>query len=408
MTSTEESVMTRVMKLMALANDESATPAERQLAAERAEKIMADNMIDRFEAAQRLKNGDTNARKPIHEKWVLPIADTGSYEFNGVVSELFQYVLQHCNIRLSHKVKHTNDGGWEFDVVGFREDIMYAERIWFNVFKAFVNNVNPKWSKENSIEYNAYMFASAGMSWKDQVLLAEKSGDDRIDWPWRYQNQNPADRNTYTEFGWKVGKPIDPGNAPWGRAIHKLKRACKKYCTDNGVEYPYASGKNLRTATRTSFARSYRSTITARLSELRRKAKVDNVSDNNKFALALNDTRARVDEEFYRIFPEYDPENIRKRYEEEDFLRACEWAELTPEEQRRVLKEQAEQRAREERRASRAQRNYRAMREDPANRIDSAAWARGRDIASKVNLRADEEVSKQERQAVRSQPKGIE
>ena len=119
-------------------------------------------------------------------------------------------------------------------------------------------------------------------------------------------------------------------------------------------------------------------------------------------------SRARVDEEFYRIFPQYDPENIRKKYEEEEFLRACEWAELTPEEQQQVLREQAEQRFREEKRANRARRNYRAMREDPADRIDSAAWARGRDVASKVNLRADEEVNEQERQAVRSQPKGIQ
>lgn len=407
MTSTEESVMTRVMKLMALANDESATPAERQLAAERAEKIMADNMIDRFEAAQRLKNGDTNARKPIHEKWVLPINDTGSREFNGIVSELFQYVLKHCNIRMSMKVSYV-EGGWEFDIVGFREDIMYAERIWFNVFKAFVSNVNPKWSKTESVEYNSYVFASAGVSWKDMVLLAEDAGDDRIEWPWRYQDQNPADRNTYTEYGWKLGQAIDPGNTPWGRSIHKLKRACKKYCTDNGVEYPYAPGKKLRTATRTSFARSYLSTIASRLSDLRRKAKDDIGGGDNRFALALNDTRARVDEEFYRIFPQYDPENIRKRYEEEDFLRACEWAALTPQEQQQVLKEQADQRAREQSRAARAKRNYRAMREDPANRIDHAAWARGRDVASKVNLRADEEVDEQERQAVRSQPKGIQ
>ena len=62
-----------------------------------------------------------------------------------------------------------------------------------------------------------------------------------------------------------AGALIDPGNDAWGRSIHKLKRACKKYCTDHGVEYPYAGGTKLRLASRASFARSYNSTIGSRL-----------------------------------------------------------------------------------------------------------------------------------------------
>ena len=102
-----------------------------------------------------------------------------------------------------------------YQIVGFRDDITYAERIWFNVFKTFVSNVNPRWDVDKSLEFNAYTFASAGVSWKDQVLLAEKAKDDRLDWPWRYQCDDP-DGDFFVRYEWSV-RPVDPGNVPWGR-----------------------------------------------------------------------------------------------------------------------------------------------------------------------------------------------
>jgi len=264
-TDAPEAVMSLVMKLLALAADESTSQHERDLAEARAERIMAKHLIDRFEAQQHLSKTDqAKARKPIQEDWEVATDEheaqgvDDQHEFRYAIIHMMEYTLEHCNIKINPNYKYSKGCNSRiYQIVGFREDIMYAERIWFNIFKTFVNNVNPKWLLSKSIEENAYTFASAGVSWKDQVLLAEAAEDTRLEWPWR-----------------EYGQPIDPGNVPWGKSIHKLKRACKKYCDNNGLAYPYAGGTKLRIATRNSFARSYRATIQQRLDKIRQEAQM--------------------------------------------------------------------------------------------------------------------------------------
>lgn len=421
MTEPNEGVMSRIMKLLNLANDEGATPAERQLAEEQAERLMDKHMVDRYEAEQAAKRMGHAVRKPILDTWEVPMSafktkDTDyatASEFDHQVISMMRYVLKHCNVRVNHNFDYAKKVvGEEFGVkkyaidrtrrvykiVGFPEDIAYAERIWFNVFRTFVSNVNPQWDVNQSIEWNAYNFASAGVSWKQQVLLAEAAKDDRIEWPWRYQGEDKT-KQFFSSF--QAGAAIDPGNEPWGRSIHKLKRACKKYCTDQSLAYPYAAGAKLRVASRNSFARSYRQTIINRLDEIRRKAQdgADSV-DSNKFALAVRDTAERVDEEFYRLFPEFDPEVQRKREEAIRFQAACEWAALTPQEQKRILEKQAKEHEYWLNAATSARRRYGAVREDPAERYDHAAWQRGQAAAQSVNLRNDAEVKRENRKGI--------
>jgi hypothetical protein len=418
-----DSVMSRVMKLLTLSADENATPAERALAEEHAERIMAQHAIDRFEAEQKARANHTQVRKPVQQTWEVIMSaykgETGDYrndsEFDYQIIDMMKYVLQHCNVRVNDNFDYgskempaefgaqrrvTDPFKRVYKIVGYPEDIAYAERIWFNVFKAFVNNVNPQWDKSKSLEYNAYNFASAGVSWKNQVLLAEKAGDTRLDWPWRYQNTDKEAPN-YTTWSYQVGEYIDPGNTPWGKSIHKLKRACKKYCTDQGLEYPYAPGVKLRVASRSSFARSYRSTITRRLDDIRRKAQegAEHV-DAGKFALALRDTKQSVDEEFYRLFPEFDPEVRRKMREASEFEAACEWASLSEAEQRKVLRDMAKEEEAWERAQARARRNYRTVRAESHARVDASAWSRGRAAAQSVNLSNDAEVDDEERKEI--------
>lgn len=421
MTEPSESVMTRIMKLLNLANDESASPAERALAEEHAERMMAQHMVDRFEAEQKAKQFGTGTRKPVKDEWIIqmsiPKTDeeyASASEFDFQIIGMMQYILEHCNVRVNKNWRHaTKSMGEEFgvekkatdytkrvyNIVGFSEDIAYAERIWFRVYRMFVSNVNPQWDVDQPIDYNAYNFASAGVSWKQQVLIAENAKDTRLEWPWRYQKDD-KDAPFYTT--WQSGGLIDPGNEPWGRSIHKLKRACKKYCTDNNKTYPYAAGAKLRVATRNSFARSYKAEIVRRMDEIRAKAEQgEGHVDIDKFALAVVDTKQRVDEEFYRLFPEYDPAVQAEKRAREEFMRACEWAALTPTQQREVLKQQQEAEDRWIQNAMRARRNYRTIREDPAERYDGAAWERGREAAQKVNLRDDAEVKDENRKSIK-------
>lgn len=415
-----ESAMSRIMKLLNLANDEGAQPAERKLAEEHAERLMAQHMVDRFEAEQKAKGNYHQKRKPIQETWEIVMSayksktsDTSGNEFDYQVVDMMKYVLQHCGVRVNpnftyaKKVMHagteqeyqgTDYSKRAYQIVGFAEDIAYAERIWFNVFRTFVSNVNPQWDISQPLEYNAYNFASAGVSWKQQVLLAEAAGDTRIEWPWRYQGEDRS-QPFYSSF--QANALIDPGNKPWGQSIHKLKRACKKYSDSNNVPYPYAGGTKLRVATRNSFARSYRQTIKERLNEIRKLAQTgeDHV-DSNKFAVAIKDTKERVDEEFERLFPEFSEEARRKQQEAYEFERAVLWAALTPAEQAKVLREEAREEQRYQRRRAASRRNFGAIREDSAQKYDHAAWERGRSAAQTVNLRADAEVKKETRKEI--------
>ena len=405
MTEPKESIMELINKLLVLAGDERTPEHERKSAEEKAERLMQKHMIEEWEARQAAERSGTRVRTPVCEEWAVNFAESAheavndQWEFDHQVKDMMMYVLEHCNIRVDTSFRY-RDGQRIYQIVGFKDDITYAERIWFNVFKTFVTNVNPHWDVAKSLEYNAYVFASAGVSWKDQVLLAEKARDTRIEWPWRFQNDDPDEKNghPYTRWSYRVGETMDPDNVPWGRSIHKLKRSCKKHCDANSLSYPYAGGSKLRIATRNSFARAYRATIKSRLDEIKKLAtESEEHVDAGKFALALVDTRERVDAEFYKVFPEYDPE-VRKREREERQRKAQEaYDNLTAAEKARIARDEARERAKWEKRAATARTRYRAIREDPTNRVDHAAWARGTKAAQSVNLRADEEVKKQDR-----------
>lgn len=420
MTEPDEGVMSKIMKLLEKANHPNTPVHEARVAEQMAEKLMGKHMIDRFEAEQAAKRSGHTRRKPIADEWEIVMSayrnQQGDYqsdtEFDFQIIQMMKYVLKHCNVKVNpnHEYGSRDIGEGRsvrdphkrfYKIVGYPEDIAYAERIWFNVFKTFVQSINPQWSLDSSVEHNAYNFASAGVSWKDQVLLAEKAGDTRLKWPWRYQDQ---DENApfYTTYKFQVGETIDPGNKPWGQSIHKLKRACKKYCDDTGHPYPYAGGSKLRIASRSSFARSYRSTICSRLDEIRRLASEGAESvDTNKFALAVLDTKEQVDAEFYRLFPEFDPEIRRKQREAQEFEAACMWASLSEKEQAKVLRDMAKEEERWAKAATRSRRNYRTVREDPADRYDHAAWTRGRAAAQSVNLRNDAEVKEETRKGIK-------
>jgi hypothetical protein len=408
MTEPKESIMELINKLLVLAGDERTPEHERKSAEEKAERLMAKHMIDEWEARQAAERSGTRVRTPIVEEWAVNFAASATeavadqWEFDHQVKDMMMYVLEHCNIRVNTSFRY-RDGQRVYQIVGFKDDITYAERIWFNVFKTFVTNVNPHWDVSKSLEINAYNFASAGVSWKDQVLLAEKAKDTRLEWPWRYQNTDPdeSDGHPYTRWSYRVGETMDPGNTPWGRSIHKLKRACKKHCETTGAPYPYAGGSKLRIATRNSFARAFRATIRSRLDEIRKLAtEAEEHVDTGKFALALVDTRERVDAEFYKVFPEYDPEVRRRKEEQRQAEAQAAWDSLTQAERNKIERDRAREHAKWARRAANARTRYRAIREDPADRVDHAAWARGTKAAQSVNLRADEEVKDQVRKEI--------
>lgn len=382
----EQAVMSRIMKLLERAEHPGTPEAEAQACRDKAEAMMAQHQIDRMDLTPEERS------KIICDVWDLNVGGSKggyNYEYASQVTSLLLTVLEHCGIRVNRKYEYArSENGTDFatrriKVVGFPEDISYAERIWFRVYKEFVGNLAPKWDPKLSLGENAYNFVSAGLEWQDQVKLARTAGDDRIPEP-------EVDH-------W--GKYV-PGNRPLVKGIAMIRDAYKAECVKRGEPYAYRKGSQLRVASRNSFAQSFASTIRHRLDEMRAKA-TETVSDKDKFSLALRDTKEQVDAEFYRLFPEYDPEVRRRMRETEEFEAACRWAALSPEEQAKVLKDQAAEEKRWARRASRARSNYGRVRESNRDKLDRAAWERGRATAQKVNLRDDGEVKDQSRKGIK-------
>lgn len=392
MAKTKESVMTQIMKLLNLAADEGASQHERELASERAERLMEQHMIDRMDLKPEEKG------KIIVDEWELNIGLLGqqNYEYMSNMVQLMSSVLKHtgCRMNYNYSYKSIDEDKTDykiriFKVVGFPEDIQYAERVWFRIYKEFVMNVNPHWLPgKDKLGENVYNYQRAGMKWIDIGRAA-----------YRYQEEMRA-----TSTSWSYLTPA--GRA---REVHQppapcpaLKAAAKEYCASIGQEYQ--SHTQRHEAYRTSFARSYASTIGTRLRRIRdeaHKAKDgEDAVDSNKFAIALRDTQEQVDEEFYRLFPEYDPRVQKRKQEERDMRSWLEaeriWQGMSPAERLQaiedLIKEQRQQEARERREEARYRRNFYKVRNDTS--YDSAAWDRGRKVAERVNLRNDGEVHK--------------
>jgi hypothetical protein len=327
--ATKEKAIDRVMKLLALAADENATEAERELAAQNAENLMAQHMIDRFKDLKSMA-GDSKA-KPIKDTWTMNLGDA-SYEYRSSIRQLVLAILRHNNIRWYPKLEWAKlaDGHVDFDtevwtIVGFPEDIAYAEAIWFRVWREFVMNVNPTWDKSMSLGYNLYHLTRAGLKWNEIWKIAYRNGAD----------------------------VPEPGSVKYAaNSPSKLKREVKKYMAESGLG-EYTPHTQRHKAYRNSFAQSFAGTISNRLRTMRAEAEKTTVGD---LLPALRDTAEYVDEAFDQFFPD---------------LKA-------------QLAAEASAAARHQPR-----RRYRIK---PTNNYDEAAWERGASAAAKVNLRADGEV----------------
>lgn len=402
-----QSTMTRIMNLLNLAADESATPHERKLAEELAEKLMQKHMIDRM-AVER--NASTQQKNTIEcQDWEIHVDAAGdnSFEYAGIMGSLISAVLTHCGAKVNYnwdyKRREKNpdnkyDLGMDtgtrvFKVVGFPEDLTYAERIWFRVYKEFIMSVNPTWQPgRDKLGYNIYHFQRAGYKWNEIWDLAYKNqanmraGNKTSNPSWAYMTSAGRTREIPNRYG------IDaPKQCP------SLKAAVKEYCASIGEEYkPHTQRHQVY---RTSFARSYESEIGRRLLKVRKQAQRDDTVDANEFAVALRDTAERVEEEYYRLFPDQHPDARKARRDKMNFeawLKAEKlWNELTPDQRfeaiKRLIKEEEAAQKRWEREEEKRKRNFYTIRNDP-NRVDESAWSRGKEAASRVNLRADDEV----------------
>lgn len=350
--SAKESIVTRVQKLLNLAMDEGATEAERQLAQERADKLMVEHMI----AQADLKANDPKRGRVTHTEWSFEM----SYEFRQDLENLLWAVMNHTQCRYTSKYDYTTHKR-RLHVVGMPEQIAYAERLWMIVFTELTRNMNPSWDPALSMDANVYHFVKAGVKWRNIHEIAWKNVGDTTGLPDPY----PADKQT----GW--GKVYGGDGGRLKRAYHREQ----KRLGEERENHTQRHG-----AYRASYVQSFSSTIRKRLNEMARKSQEDlTVSDADRYALAVQGTKEQTDAEFYRLFPEFDPEVQKRESAKAHAAEQLRRANLT-EAQRRAEDE------RQRRAYARARKHYDRIQDKS---YDANGWSRGTKVASKVNLNND-------------------
>lgn len=403
-TDKQQSMMSRIMKLLERANHPSTPPDEAALCNERAERLMAQHMIDRMD----LKAEDK--AKIISTTWDINVGsvksnDTSDWnDYGFTMVNLAMDILKHCNIRpqtnTSYKKVATElDGVTKTDysirvvtLVGYPEDIAYADRIWFNVYKAFVTNINPTWQPEaGKLGENVHNFQSAGYKWPEIWQVA-----------WRHQQQKRKDNPNWSYINPATLKMIPVGDPASKTGYSGLKQSVRDYHEQQGTQYQRHTQRHQ--VYRSSFVQSFTSTIRHRLSDIRAEAMrnktgEDNV-DNDRYALAVVDTKEQIDREYYRLFPDEDPEVQRRKHEERMAEAQAAYDALSDEEKAAkmaaALAAEARRQQQEAKDSKSRRRNYGAVRTRTVY-ADEGAWARGRSVAQKVNLRNDGEVKKEQR-----------
>lgn len=251
-------------------------------------------------------------------------------EYGYQVNEMRREIFTHTGAKMSTTYWRKSTA------VGYEDDLFYAELLWANVYMDIIIKMFPKWEPWRSYEENVHAIKSAGYSWpqtRDMVLPHEPKG-------LTYQNAGGHLRAAFKRWALKINEPVLPG---------KQQPINPKHWRD-------------------SFIQSYASTLRRRLMMMN----ADNAKAGEGNELALIKDSDRVRAEFYRLFPDLDPERSRAK---EEARRAA----LTDEE-----------RARED--AEREKWLNKKPRKEKVRYANPNAWVAGHKAATNVKLSADKHV----------------
>lgn len=376
-----ESVVSRVQKLLAVAMNEGATEAERSLAQERADALMAAHMIEQHELAK-----DDPARSRVTDAvWRFNFHG----EFGTQMESLLQAIVKHTTCRAEVTYDYVRDAegrqtsNRKVIIVGTPENLSYAERLWLVVFTELVRNMFPKWDNAKSLEANVYAFVRAGFKWKDIHEIVWDNAPHLISNPYP-----PAEQPSWNPTANYAG---DGG---------KLKRAYHRELKERGEEKQSHTSRH--SAYRSAYVSAYCDTIRERLYEMEQRAKEEtrfnHYPSESKYALAVIDSQAASDARFYEIFPDKHPDVVRAKQDEMwETHRARAEAEaraerekferMTPRQQEEYRAKQTRKRARQERAADRW------YEEQQRKGQDYAGASHGRRVAEKVNLNDNKNIS---------------
>lgn len=317
----------KINKLLAMAGNEALVEEVRANYLAKAERLRAAHMIDEALLRQAGTATQDNIIEEGMEVEYLP-------EFWEHLDGLIAALSRHCSLRSIWRYK---GGHRQYQMTGFRSDIEFFGALWTSAYMEFTRSLLPQWDTAETFDSNVYRFVKAGYRWAD-IHAAARAADDTV-----AERLTPRFRTAYVREATRRGE--EPGS-------HTQRHG----------------------AFRNSYAQAYTSTIRHRLYAMRDAAMEDH-DRGDGYSLALSDTKTRVDAEFYRRYPQYDPKNMKfddTWQKQEDARRAA----MTPEER------DAED-ARKEAEYQRSRKAYDRLR---SKMYDSAGWEHGSKVAKNVDL----------------------
>lgn len=338
MSAPEDRILDRVRKLLAQANHPNTGEAERAAFLAKADEMMVRHAIE--EAVLAATQSPEQRRKPV-------TVTTQMYDPHTVWGQKFRTIMG--EVCTASRVKCAGGRNGVFTMVGYNDDVDYAQLLFTTIQFQFVAKIQPTWEPLRDFDANVAALKEAG---RTEEQIARAAG---LRWP---------------EGGSTV------------------KTAYKRHCRANGIDPTYT---RRHSAYRESFADSFVTRMCSRLEELGQAAKTQAASSGAE--LVLYHAQEDVDEEFYRQYPNARPltkEQVRAmRKAQVEAERLAEekhqaWLDSLTDKQRvaheRKVQEEAERKAREN---DRYWRNFDKQQE---RRYDSTGSRAGRAAADNVDL----------------------
>jgi hypothetical protein len=311
-----ESIQRKIKALLDRANHPNTEGPEAEACMEKAEALMQQYRIE--ESMLNFDRKDST-REPIMEEMDVDVSEF-SWALNGLQRDIFEHAGAKTARRMGKRV-----------AVGYKEDLFYANMLWTSIYLDLSGKMLIVWSKDRGFDENVYMLKESGKSWMEIVHAA------------------PAEEKLNKNSG------------------SRLRSAYKRHAEKIGVVAPDMQPRSPK-LWRDSFITAYQQTVDDRLYRMREAKKGVEVPE--KGAIALRTDEDRLNDEFYRLFPNLHPDYIAEQDRKRREAYEAQMEAMTDKDRKEW-----------ERRQKRLGKVYTKTR-----RADQSAWAAGAKAGSKVDL----------------------
>lgn len=308
--SASEKIMSRVAKLLALAEHPNTPAPEAELALRQANSLITKHAID--EAILRQSQTIGERRAISHSTIVL-----GGGEFAPYLRTIFNTAAETLRVSVAGRSFRTDTGyDTEIHMYGAAEDVAWLDTI-FNMIKLqFLLKLDPRWDNSVSFDQNVYTFKVAGYKWAEIDRIAQQHGHESRE----STGKTTVARRYVAEGEWfeELYEVEDP--KPWDTVyvrrpngfFHKLKAAYIRHAKLIGDDERVQT--QTHQAYRLSFAEAFRSRMAERFWQMEEDAKAE-MDTIPGAALALRDMKEDADKAMWADFPHLDPEEIARLME---------------------------------------------------------------------------------------------